>query len=145
MPRKRNINRADPNMDDHRSESEETPFEEASNSSTKPSEHESENQSRPPSPTKNGVFPVGFAELFKDARKPAPDGVCTYIPPKQNDILEVEESDIDTVIDLWGVCLLGCFAGQFSGLKAVQALVDSWKVECKILPHFLDSISISKV
>lgn len=84
---------------------------------------------------KNGSFPVSFANLFKD-KAPAPvDGSCKFIKPPDSNVLDVEESDIDKVEDLWGHCLLGCFAGRFPGLKAICNLVDSWKSECDILPH----------
>lgn len=81
------------------------------------------------------VFPVQFVELFKDARKPSPTGSCSYIELHVSDVLDVVESDVDDVKDLWSLRLLGCFAGRFPGLKAMQELVDSLNTSCSVLPH----------
>lgn len=42
----------------------------------------------------------------------------------RDELLEIREE--------WTFALLGCFAGRFPGLKAIRALVDSWKTPCKI-------------
>lgn len=86
-------------------------------------------------PAKN-PFPMNFAELFKDAKQPAEDGRCEYSKPPNTKTLDLEDEDVDKVKDLWGFCLLGCFAGCFPGLKAIHNLVDSWKTKCTVLPHF---------
>lgn len=95
-----------------------------------------EKQSKPNSLDKNGPFLVGFVNLFKDAKKPAPKGLCFYLKPKEMGILDVEPADVDLVKDIWVFCLLGCFVRRFLGLKAIQNLVDSWNIKCIILPHF---------
>lgn len=50
--------------------------------------------------------------------------------------MAIPNTKISNVHDLWGFCLVGCFAGRFPGLKAIQNLVDSWKVKCSVLPHY---------
>lgn len=76
-----------------------------------------------------------FADMFNDKFASYGDGSCQYITPLEADILEIEDSDIDKVVDLLGHCLLGCFAGRFPGLKAICNLVGTWKAECEVLPH----------
>ncbi|VFQ82222.1 unnamed protein product [Cuscuta campestris] len=82
-----------------------------------------------PTPKKN------FADLLKNNRGEKqgmqlfkvdlPDTEEVFLPKEA--ILPVEE--------IWGYCLVGCFAGKFPGLKAIQKMVDSWGVPCEILPH----------
>lgn len=50
------------------------------------------------------------------------DGTCKYIKLADFDILELDPLNVDKVNDLWGFCLLGCFAGKFLGLKVVHNL-----------------------
>lgn len=107
-----------------------------SESSTELEDETLKDQNRPTSPNFKTPFPKGFADLFKDAKKPTAEGICSYIKPNQNDILLVEAEDIDLVKDLWGYCLLGCFPGRFLRLKAIRTMVDNWKVACNVLPHF---------
>lgn len=84
---------------------------------------------------KSDSFPVGFTDFFRERAPAMEDGGCQYLKPHEFAILEVEEEDIDRVADLWGHCLLGCFAGRFPGLKAIRNLMETWKTECDILPH----------
>lgn len=76
-----------------------------------------------------------FADLFKATTPSHADGSCHYFKPSDDPILDIEEEDMDKVADLWGHCLLGCFAGKFPRLKAVRYLVDKWNTQCEILPH----------
>lgn len=85
---------------------------------------------------KMGVFPKGFADLFKKAQHATKDTLCSYYEPKNPDILDVEQVEVDPIQDLWGFCLLGCFAGRFPGLKAVNNMANNLKVPCTVLPHF---------
>lgn len=80
-------------------------------------------------------FPTGFADFFRNKAPAKEEGSCHYVKLPETEILEVEEEDVDPVEELWGHCLLGCFAGRFPGLKAIRNMVDSWKTDCEILPH----------
>lgn len=86
-------------------------------------------------PDKVVTFPINFVDLFKEKSAPTGDGSCHFLKPSDAEILEVDEADVDKVEDLWGFCLLGCFASRFPGLKAVRNMVVTWKVDCEILPH----------
>lgn len=87
-----------------------------------PARSESPDSHKQPTPEKIQAFPVGFADLFKGSKSNGKDSSCTYIEPKNMDILEVESEDVDPIQALWGHCLLGCFAGRFPGLKAINNL-----------------------
>lgn len=86
------------------------------------------------SPVKGGN-PLSFADLFKETSKPSTKAACTFIRPNEADVLEIDQDDVDKVNDLWGFCLLGCYAGRFLGLKAIHTLVNTWKTERAVLPH----------
>lgn len=46
--------------------------------------------------------------------------------------------DSDDVCDVpvdWGHCLLGRFADRFPGIKAITNLVQSWKMNCTLIPY----------
>lgn len=87
------------------------------------------------SPGKDGSFHVMFVDLFTGNTNPRGDGSCQFVKPTDDAVLEIVDSDVDKVDNLWGHCLLGCFAGRFPGLKAVRNLMDEWKTQCEILPH----------
>lgn len=74
---------------------------------------------------KFGPFPVVFADLFKEKTPSPTDGSYQIFNPLNYDILEVDETYIDKVEDLWGHYVLGGFAGRFLGLKAIRNLVDT--------------------
>lgn len=72
-------------------------------------------------------IPTSFADLFKDNNKTNDDSACTYVELPDTEVLEIDQSEVDKVNDLWGFNLLGCFAGHFPGLKAIHSMVDTWK------------------
>nr|GMC48941.1 uncharacterized protein LOC111395991 [Ipomoea batatas]GME01404.1 uncharacterized protein LOC111395991 [Ipomoea batatas]GME21276.1 uncharacterized protein LOC111395991 [Ipomoea batatas] len=43
----------------------------------------------------------------------------------------IEDNELIVFKEPWPFALLGCFAGRFPGITAIQSLVDSWKVPCK--------------
>lgn len=81
-------------------------------------------------------FPVSFIDLFKDNRRPLEACKCSFVSPSDSDSVEIPKSEVANIKDIWGYCLLGCFVGRFPGLKALQSLVDSWKVKCSIMAHY---------
>lgn len=112
---------------------------ESQSSSPRSSETPLDNVSRDDndrSPSEKSRFPVFFSDLFKDNRKFDEASKCSFIPPNPSGAIEIPESDVAPVHDIWGSCLLGCFAGRFPGLKALQSLVDTWKVKCSIMAHY---------
>nr|GME11140.1 DUF4283 domain-containing protein [Ipomoea batatas] len=43
----------------------------------------------------------------------------------------IQDNELLVFKEQWAFALLGCFAGRFPGIIAIQALVDSWKIPCK--------------
>ncbi|VFQ88796.1 unnamed protein product [Cuscuta campestris] len=87
-----------------------------------------------PEPEKAAAKPVTFADLFKGNRDPD-QGMTLKHYDFGEGVLHIPDSVIKPVEELWGFCLVGCFTGRFPGLKAVDAIVKSWNVPCKINPH----------
>ncbi|GAA0172661.1 hypothetical protein LIER_26443 [Lithospermum erythrorhizon] len=70
-------------------------------------------------------------------------------PPKENVTLTLQQYDLmddddDVVLDesdeipfveTWGYCLIGCFTGSFPGRPAIDSIVKSWGVKCRIIPY----------
>ncbi|VFQ88789.1 unnamed protein product [Cuscuta campestris] len=78
--------------------------------------------------------PVTFADLFKGNRDPDQGMILKQYDVGEG-VLHIPDSIIKPVEELWGFCLVGCFTGRFPGLKAVDAIVKSWNVPFRIIPH----------
>ncbi|GAA0150774.1 hypothetical protein LIER_09637 [Lithospermum erythrorhizon] len=52
----------------------------------------------------------------------------------EDDVI-LDESDEIPFVETWGYCLIGCFTGPFPGRQALNSLVNSWNVKCKIIPY----------
>ncbi|VFQ91265.1 unnamed protein product [Cuscuta campestris] len=87
-----------------------------------------------PEPEKVAPKPVTFANLFKGNRDPDQGMVLKHYDVGEG-VLHIPDSVIKPIEELWGFCLVGCFTGRFPGLKAVDAIVKSWNVPCRIIPH----------
>ncbi|KDP37580.1 hypothetical protein JCGZ_08271 [Jatropha curcas] len=74
-----------------------------------------------------------FARLFKDNRDLNQGFKLQKVDV--GDEVVLDEGDLINVEKTWGWCAVGSFTGRFPGMRAVQSLVDSWGVPCKILPH----------
>lgn len=82
-------------------------------------------------------FPVCFSDLFKDNRKPDEASKCSYIPSNDSGSIEIPKSDVRTFTKSGASAFSDVSLDvRFPGLKAIQALVDSWKVKCSILAHY---------
>ncbi|VFQ94486.1 unnamed protein product, partial [Cuscuta campestris] len=87
-----------------------------------------------PEPDMVAAKPVTFADLFKGNRDPDQGMILKQYDVGEG-VLHIPDSIIKPVEELWGFCLVGCFTGRFPGLKAVDAIVKSWNVPCRIIPH----------
>ncbi|VFQ84375.1 unnamed protein product [Cuscuta campestris] len=87
-----------------------------------------------PEPEEVAAKPVTFADLFKGNRDPDQGMILKQYDVGEG-VLHIPDSVIKPVEELWGFCLVGCFTGRFPGLKAVDAIVKSWNVPCRIIPH----------
>ncbi|GAA0156047.1 hypothetical protein LIER_13631 [Lithospermum erythrorhizon] len=54
---------------------------------------------------------------------------------ENDDDVILDESDEIPFVETWGYCLIGCFTGPFPGRHALNSLVKSWNVKCKIIPY----------
>ncbi|CAH9089753.1 unnamed protein product [Cuscuta europaea] len=72
--------------------------------------------------------------LFKDNRDPRCGIKLRYIPPK-GDTLDFGDRVLPSMVEMWGFCLVGHFAGNFPGLKAVHDLKAKWGVKCLVRSH----------
>ncbi|VFR01206.1 unnamed protein product [Cuscuta campestris] len=87
-----------------------------------------------PQPDSASAKPVTFADLFKGNRDPDQGMILKQYDVGEG-VLRIPDSIIKPVEDIWGYCLVGCFTGRFPGLKAVDAIVKSWNIPCRIIPH----------
>ncbi|VFQ69644.1 unnamed protein product [Cuscuta campestris] len=77
---------------------------------------------------------VTFADLFKGNRDPEQGMILKQYEVGEG-VLDIPDEMIKPIEDIWGYCLVWCFTGRFPGLKAVDAIVQSWNVPCRIIPH----------
>ncbi|GAA0185496.1 hypothetical protein LIER_32784 [Lithospermum erythrorhizon] len=54
---------------------------------------------------------------------------------EDEDDVVLDESDEVPFLETWGYCLIGCFTGPFPGRQALNSLVNSWNVKCRIIPY----------
>ncbi|CAH9131197.1 unnamed protein product [Cuscuta epithymum] len=73
-------------------------------------------------------------DLYKDNRSPSKGLKLRYIPP-EGDVVDLRESDLDDLVSLWGYCLVGHITGIYPGRKALNRLIRSWGVGCKLIPR----------
>ncbi|GAA0164576.1 hypothetical protein LIER_20174 [Lithospermum erythrorhizon] len=87
------------------------------------------------SPENSKVRPK-FSEIIKENRI-----VGNGLKLQQYDFMEndddviLDESDEIPFVETWDYCLIGCFTGPFPGRHALNSLVKSWNVKCKIIPY----------
>ncbi|VFQ99207.1 unnamed protein product [Cuscuta campestris] len=51
------------------------------------------------------------------------------------DVVRIPAEGVSNLEEEWGFCLVGCFTGRFPGIKAIEGLISSWHLECKLYPH----------
>ncbi|VFQ83145.1 unnamed protein product [Cuscuta campestris] len=51
------------------------------------------------------------------------------------DVVRIPAEGVSNLEEEWGFCLVGCFTGRFPGIKAIEGLISSWHLECKLHPH----------
>nr|GLL16329.1 uncharacterized protein LOC111395991 [Ipomoea trifida] len=87
------------------------------------------NKSNIPKPKGNLKTP--WVDLFKPSCEKGKEVLhLSFYEPVNGGAL-IEDNELLVIKELWAFALLGCFAGRFPGVTAIQALVDSWKIECK--------------
>ncbi|CAH9076348.1 unnamed protein product [Cuscuta epithymum] len=87
-----------------------------------------------PEPTRGAGTKSSWAGLFKDNRAPSKGLKLRYIEP-EGDFVDLSDGTLCDLISIWGYCLVGCFTGDFPGMRAIHNLMESWGVRCKLLPH----------
>ncbi|GAA0173698.1 hypothetical protein LIER_27260 [Lithospermum erythrorhizon] len=77
-----------------------------------------------------------FFEILKDNRIMG-NGLKLqqYDPMENDDDVVLDESDEIPFVETWGYCLIGCFTGPFPGRHALDSIVKSWNVKCRIIPY----------
>ncbi|CAH9116465.1 unnamed protein product [Cuscuta europaea] len=63
-----------------------------------------------------------FASLFKDNREPEKGMKLRYIEPV-GDYVDFSMGVMKSMVEIWGHCLVGYFAGRYLGFKPIQELV----------------------
>ncbi|VFQ97160.1 unnamed protein product [Cuscuta campestris] len=51
------------------------------------------------------------------------------------DVVSIPAEGVSNLEEEWGFCLVGCLTGRFPGIKAIEGLISSWHLECKLHPH----------
>nr|GME04581.1 uncharacterized protein LOC111395991 [Ipomoea batatas] len=72
-----------------------------------------------------------WVDLFKPSCEKGKEVLRLNFYEPVNGGAVIQENELLIVKEQWAFALLGCFAGRFPGVTAIQALVDSWKVQCK--------------
>ncbi|GAA0175353.1 hypothetical protein LIER_28542 [Lithospermum erythrorhizon] len=77
-----------------------------------------------------------FADVLKDNRIVG-NGLKLqqYDPMENEDDVVLAASDEIPFVETWGYCLIGCFTGPFPGRHALDSLVKSCGVKCRIIPY----------
>ncbi|CAH9082606.1 unnamed protein product [Cuscuta europaea] len=75
-----------------------------------------------------------WSELFRDNRAPSKGIKLEYLP-SNDDVVDLSNCVLPSMVSLWGYCLVGCFTGRFSGLKAIYELMNKWGVHCTLKSH----------
>ncbi|CAH9088978.1 unnamed protein product [Cuscuta europaea] len=85
-----------------------------------------------------GIKPSGtnpqWAELFRDNRAPSKGIKLKYLPPG-DEVVDLSNCVLPSMVLVWGFCLVGCFTGRFPGLEAIYELVNKWGVHCTLQSH----------
>ncbi|VFQ73365.1 unnamed protein product [Cuscuta campestris] len=76
-----------------------------------------------------------FADFLKNNRGEKQGMQLFKVDLPNTEEVFIPKEAILPVEDIWGYCLVGCFARKFPGLKAIQKMVNTWGVPCEILPH----------
>nr|GME05396.1 hypothetical protein JCGZ_08271 [Ipomoea batatas] len=76
-----------------------------------------------------------WTDLFKQSKETVDSSLKLKFCPPKNGTAILEEHEVWIVQKQWNFNLLGCFAGRFPGIAAIDALVAFWKVKCKVVPQ----------
>ncbi|GAA0169345.1 hypothetical protein LIER_23857 [Lithospermum erythrorhizon] len=77
---------------------------------------------------------LNFVDVLKDNRI-----VGNGLTLQQYDLMDndddvvLDESDEIPFVEMWGYFLIGCFTGSFPGRPAIDSIVKSWGVKCRII------------
>ncbi|GAA0156242.1 hypothetical protein LIER_13777 [Lithospermum erythrorhizon] len=90
----------------------------------------------PAGPTKGAQVRPTFSDVIKDNRLVGNGFKLEHYDLMENeDDVILDESDEIPFVETWGYCLIGCFTGPFPGRQALNSLVNSWNVKCRIIPY----------
>lgn len=83
---------------------------------------------------RRGAGQRSWADLFSTNRLFTKETELQYELQKEGRV-ELGEQDVDPIHTAMGACLVGRFVGNFPGWRAINAMVDRWKVKCDIQMH----------
>ncbi|GAA0176580.1 hypothetical protein LIER_29550 [Lithospermum erythrorhizon] len=87
-------------------------------------------------PPKGAQVRPTFSDVIKDNRIVSNGFKLEHYDLMENeDDVILDESDEIPFVETWGYCLIGCFTGPFPGRQALNSLVNSWNVKCRIIPY----------
>lgn len=82
----------------------------------------------------SGGSKKSYASIFAGCRLESKGMKLRYIPPKDGRVV-LEACDEVPFIKTWGFCMIGCFTGSFPGRKALDDIIATWGVKCKVFPY----------
>ncbi|GAA0143144.1 hypothetical protein LIER_03897 [Lithospermum erythrorhizon] len=90
----------------------------------------------PTGPPEGAKVRPKFLEVIKDNRIVGNGLRLEHYDLMDNeDDVVLDENDEIPFVETWGYCLIGCFTGPFPGRQALNSLVKSWNVKCRIIPY----------
>ncbi|GAA0161067.1 hypothetical protein LIER_17472 [Lithospermum erythrorhizon] len=90
----------------------------------------------PTGPLEDAKVRPKFSEVIKDNRIVGNGLRLEHYDLMDNeDDVVLDKDDEIPFVETWGYCLIGCFTGPFPGRQALNSLVKSWNVKCRIIPY----------
>ncbi|GAA0173378.1 hypothetical protein LIER_27005 [Lithospermum erythrorhizon] len=90
----------------------------------------------PAGPPKGAQVRPSFSDVIKDNRLVGNGFKLEHYDLMENeDDVVLDESDEIPFVETWGYCLIGFFTGPFPSRQALNSLVNSWNVKCRIIPY----------
>ncbi|GAA0173731.1 hypothetical protein LIER_27288 [Lithospermum erythrorhizon] len=90
----------------------------------------------PADPREGAKVRPKFSKVIKDNRLVGNGLKLEHYDLMENeDDVVLDENDEIPFVETWGYCLIGFFTGPFPGRQALNSLVNSWHVKCRIIPY----------
>nr|GME20565.1 uncharacterized protein LOC111395991 [Ipomoea batatas] len=82
-------------------------------------------------PVTEGKTKTPWVDIFKPSCEKGKEVLRLNFYEPVNGGAVIQDNELLVIKEQWAFALLGCFAGRFPGILAIQALVDSWNIQCK--------------